>query len=121
MSVQGTDTERVCVCEWGGYMPPALCINLNLLVCLVGKLRVSSRGGRVFAPGLRYMEAEEGVHCLALYTSFVPPPGLDFCRAVRRGRQRVSLYTFYVRLRKRRAIKFKGESVQRPLCWDDEG
>lgn len=63
--------ERVrvflCVCVngpgGGGCMPPALCINLNLLVCLAGKLRVSSRGGRVFAPGLRYMEAEKGVHC----------------------------------------------------------
>lgn len=39
-------------------MPPALCINLNLLVCLVGKLCVSSRVGRVF--GLRYTEAEKG-------------------------------------------------------------
>lgn len=47
----------------GGCMPPALCINLNLLVCLVEKLCVSSRGGRVFAPGLRCMEAEKGAHC----------------------------------------------------------
>lgn len=57
----------LCVCVngpgGGGCMPPALCINLNLLVCLEGKLRVSSRRGRVFAPGLRYTEAEKGVHC----------------------------------------------------------
>lgn len=44
----------------GGCMPPALCINLNLLVCLVGKLSVSQREGRVFAPGLRYTEAGRG-------------------------------------------------------------
>ncbi len=95
----------------GGCMPPALCINLNLLVCLVGKLCVSSRGGRVFAPGLRYRLRRQKRGCIvevqqALYTSFVPPPALDFCRAVRRGRQRVSLYSFNDRLHKRRDIKF---------------
>lgn len=31
----------------GGFMPLGLCINLNLLVCLVGRLCGSCRGGRV--------------------------------------------------------------------------
>lgn len=31
----------------GRFMPLALCINLNLLVCLVEKLRGSCREGRV--------------------------------------------------------------------------
>lgn len=33
---------------------------------------VSSRGGRVFAPGLRYMEAEKGAHCWESSRLFVP-------------------------------------------------
>lgn len=43
----------------------------------------------------------------ALYTSFVPPLGLNFCRAVRRDRHRVSLYTFHDIIHKRGDIKFK--------------
>lgn len=43
----------------------------------------------------------------ALYTSFVPPLGLNFCRAVRRDRHRVSLYTFHDIIHKRRDKKFK--------------
>lgn len=104
----------MCVCVngpgGGGCMPPALCINLNLLVCLVGKLCVPCREGRVFAPGLRYTQAEKKGGCIvgvqqALYTSFVPPLGLNFCRAVRRDRQRVSLYSFPDILHKKEGYK----------------
>lgn len=71
-------------------------------------------------PGLRYTEAGGGERGelgwvgggivgvqQALYTSFVPPLGLNFCRAVRRDRHRVSLYTFHDIIHKRGDIKFK--------------
>ena len=48
----------------GGFVPLALCVNLNLLVCLVAKLCGSSREGPVW-------RKQVGAHCWSP-TGFVP-------------------------------------------------